>query len=253
MRTTLAALAFTCFAAAAAPALAQAESGPAVEPEAVAALTRMGRYLQTLKTFSVKGTASSEEVLPQGLKVRYDLVSSMEVARPDRVRAEQTSDRRHRQIFYDGTTFSVYSKSSGYYAQAPAATTIQELGSRLQSEYAVGLPLLDLFVWADDKAAKPTLQMARVVGLSTIRGVACDQYVFRQGDHDWQVWIQRGAQPLPRRVVVTATTEARPQTMADYDWTLNPPLSAATFKFSPPPGAVSVPLQRVKEIAVPKR
>ncbi|MBC5783833.1 DUF2092 domain-containing protein [Ramlibacter sp. USB13] len=239
----------------AAPAFAQADTGgPAIEPEAMAALTRMGRYLQTLKTFSVKGATSSEEVLPQGLKVRYDLVSSMEVSRPDHVRAEQTSDRRHRQIVYDGGTFSVYSKSSGYYAQAPATGTIHELGKKLQADYAVELPLLDLFVWADEKAEKPALQVARVVGLSTIRGVACDQYAFRQGDRDWQVWIQRGAQPLPRRIVVTATANpARPQAMADYDWTLNPPLAAGTFKFTPPPGAVSVPLQRVKEIAVPKR
>ena len=254
MRLLPAALALAFALTAAPPAFAQAETGPAIEPEAVAALARMGRYLQTLKTFSVKGVASSEEVLPQGLKVRHDLASSMEVARPDRVRAEQTSDRRHRQIFYDGTTFSVYSKSSGYYAQAPAAGTIQELGGKLQADYAVGLPLLDLFAWADDKAPKPTLQMARVVGLSTIRGIACDQYVFRQGDQDWQVWLQRGGQPLPRRIVVTATgSEARPQTSADYDWTINPPLAAATFKFTPPAGAVSVPLQRVKEIAVPKR
>lgn len=254
MRLPLSALAFAVCVGGAAPAFAQAEGGPAVEPEAVAALARMGRYLQTLKTFSVKGVASNEEVLAQGLKVRHDTVSTMEVSRPDHVRAEQTSDRRHRQIVYDGQTFSVYSKSSGYYAQAPATATIQQLGGKLQADYAVDLPLLDLFAWADDQAEKPALQMARVVGLSTIRGIACDQYVFRQGERDWQVWIQRGAQPLPRRVVVTATgADARPQLVADYDWTLNPPLAAATFKFTPPPGAVSVPLQRVKEIAVPRR
>lgn len=254
MRLPLSALAFALCVGTAAPAFAQAETGPAVEPEAVSALARMGRYLQTLKTFSVKGVASSEEVLPQGLKVRHDTASSMEVSRPNNVRAEQTSDRRHRQIVYDGKTFSVYSKASGYYAQAEASATLQQLGGKLESDYKVDLPLLDLFAWADDKAEKPALQMARVVGLSTIRGIPCDQYVFRQADRDWQVWIQRGSQPLPRRLVVTATgSEARPQLVADYDWTLNPPLAAGTFKFTPPPGAVSVPLQRVKEIAVPRR
>jgi hypothetical protein len=239
-----------------APALAQAEraAAPAIEPEAVAALTRMGRYLQTLRTFTVKGVASSEEVLPQGLKVRHDSSSSMEVARPDHVRAEQTSDRRHRQIVYDGTTFSVYSKSSGYYAQAPATASVYELAGKLQDEYALELPLLDLFAWADEKGQQPPLELAHVVGLSTIRGVPCDQYVYRQGGLDWQVWIQRGAQPLPRRVVATATAkEGRPQASADYDWTLNPQIAATTFRFTPPAGAVSVPLKRVKEISVPRR
>lgn len=239
---------------AAAPAFAQADAGPAIEPEAVAALTRMGRFLQTLGSFSVKGSASSEEVLPQGLKVRHDTWSSMDVVRPDRVRAEQGSDRRHRQVVYDGKTFSVYSKSSGYYAQAPESGTIHELAGKLESEYALDLPLLDLFAWADEKAQRPPLQLARVVGLATIDGVACDQYAFRQDGSDWQVWIQRGAQPLPRRVVVTSMrSEARPQSTADYEWTLNPQIAATTFRFSPPAGAVSVPLKRVKEIAVPQR
>jgi len=254
--TPLPALLLAALLGAAAPAFAQADApaGPAVEPEAVAALARMGRFLQTLKSFSVKGNASTEEVLPQGLKVRHDTWSTMEVARPDHVRAEQTSDRRHRQIVYDGKTFSVYSKSSGYYAQAPESTTIYQLAGKLESEYAVELPLLDLFAWADDQAPRPNFTLARVVGLSTIAGVACDQYAFRQDGVDWQVWIQRGAQPLPRRVVVTSLrSDARPQYAADYEWTLDPQIAPAAFSFTPPAGAVSVPLKRVKEIAVPQR
>jgi hypothetical protein len=170
------------------------------------------------------------------------------------VRAEQTSDRRHRQVVYDGKTFSVYSKSSGYYAQEGTATTVYALAGKLQDDYRLDLPLLDLFAWADDQAQRPPLQLARVVGLATVRGVPCDQYVFRQDGTDWQVWIQRGAQPLPRRVVVTSLRdEARPQSTADYDWTLDPALAPATFDFRPPAGAVSVPLKRVQEIAVPQR
>ena len=242
----------------AAPATAFAQGGspnaPAVEAEAVAALTRMGRFLQTLKSFSVKGNASTEEVLPQGMKVRHDTWGTMVVTRPDHVRAEQTSDRRHRQIVYDGKTFTVYSKSSGYYAQAPESGSIYALAGKLEGEYAVELPLLDLFAWADDKAQRPAFQMARVVGLATIAGVPCDQYAFRQEGMEWQVWIQRGAQPLPRRMVVTSLrSDARPQYTADYEWTLDAPVAEGTFKFTPPAGAVSVPLARVKEIAVPQR
>jgi hypothetical protein len=235
-------------------ALAQVDNGPAIEPEAMAALTRMGKFLQTLQSFRVKGEASTEEVLGQDLKVRHDAASTMDVTRPDHVRAEQTSDRRHRLVVYDGKTFTVYSKSSGYYAQAPMTGTVYEFGNKLESEYPVQLPILDLFAWADDKAQPPEIRMARVVGFATIRGVACDQYVFREAGHDWQVWIQRGAQPLPRRLVVTVTNkESRPQYSAEYDWTLNPQIAATAYQFTPPAGAVSVPLARVKEIAVPRR
>lgn len=240
--------------AASVPALAQADKGPAIEPQAMGALTRMGKFLQTLQSFRVKGEASTEEVLPQDLKVRHDSASTVDVTRPDHVRAEQTSDQRHRLIVYDGKTFTVYSKSSGYYAQAPMSGTVYELGNKLESEYPVQLPILDLFAWADDQAKPPAIRMARVVGFATIRGVVCDQYVFREEGQDWQVWIQRGAQPLPRRLVVTVTSKpSRPQYSADYDWTLNPQIAATTYQFTPPAAAISVPLARVKELAVPSR
>lgn len=250
----LATMVLLAFALLATPAVRAQRDAPAMEPEAVAALQRMGQYLGTLGSFTVKGLATTEEVLPQGLKVRHDTNATMDVTRPDHVRAEQTSDRRHRLVVYDGKTFSVYSKSSGYYAQAPTTGSVYEMARRIETEYALELPLLDLFAWADANAQRPALQMARVVGLSTVRGVPCDQYAFRQDGTDWQVWIQRGAQPLPRRLVVTSTrTDARPQYTADYDWTLQPQIAATSFAFSPPAGAISVPLQRVKEIAVPQQ
>jgi hypothetical protein len=244
---------FACVLALAAAGRAQGQDGPAIEPEATAALQRMGQTLKGLRTFSVKGVASREDVLPQGVKVRRDMVSSLDVARPDHVRAEQTAAGWHRQIVYDGKTVSISSKSAGYYAQTPATATVYQLADRVESEYALDLPLLGLFAWADDAAPRPQLQLARVVGLANVHGVPCDQYVYRQDGMDWQLWIQRGAQALPRRLVVTSTrSDARLQVVEDYDWTLNPPLTANAFVFSPSPGEIAVPLARLKEVAVVK-
>ena len=51
---------------AAAPA---ATAHPTLEPEAVAALERMGAYLRTLTTFGGEADVTSEEVLPSGQKI----------------------------------------------------------------------------------------------------------------------------------------------------------------------------------------
>ena len=45
------------------------------------------------------------------------------------------------------------------------------------------------------------------VGPSVVGGVTCEQYAFRQADIDWQIWIQLGDYPLPRRLVATTTTD----------------------------------------------
>jgi hypothetical protein len=40
---------------------------------------------------------------------------------------------------------------------------------------------------------------AGYIGTSWIDGVECDHVAVRQADVDWQVWIERGDTPLPRK------------------------------------------------------
>lgn len=42
-----------------------------------------------------------------------------------------------------------------------------------------------------------------VVGKSVIDGVRCDHLAFRGPDIDWQIWIEDGDRPLPRKYVIT--------------------------------------------------
>jgi hypothetical protein len=79
-----------------------------------------------------------------------------------------------------------------------------------------------------------------------VGGVSCGHYAYRQEGLDWQVWIQLGDFPLPRRLVLTTMTdEARPQYTATYTWNLAPSFNDATFTFVPPPGAHKVVLAEI--------
>jgi hypothetical protein len=57
-----------------------------------------------------------------------------------------------------------------------------------------------------------------------------------------QLWIAQGAQPLPRRVVITyKNAPGQPQFRADfYDWSVAPQADAAAFTFVPPAGAEQI-------------
>src|SRR5262245_37761195 len=81
---------------------AQADTGPAIEPGAMAALNKMGTYLQTLKSFQVLAKTTVEEVLTDGQKVQFSGATDLLVRRPDRFRAEVDGDRQSRLYFYDG-------------------------------------------------------------------------------------------------------------------------------------------------------
>ena len=55
---------------------------PAVEPEAVAALERMGAYLRGLPAFVVRAYTTTDEVLESGQKIQLDGVVDLRVRSP---------------------------------------------------------------------------------------------------------------------------------------------------------------------------
>lgn len=233
---------------------AQAQQSTAIDPQAKEALQNMGRHLQSLRSFSVKARSSTDQVLTTGEKIELDAEATIWATRPNRLRVDSKSDRRSRQIFYDGTRFTVFGKATGFYATVPAPATLRELQAKISEDYGLELPLADLFAWGSDTEQHADLTAASAIGLATIRGIACDQYAFRQEGLDWQVWIQRGPRPLPRRLVLTTTTdEARPQYRVDLDWEPEAKLSPAIFKFTPPAGARPIPLRRIDEPGAPTR
>src|SRR5581483_9614028 len=88
---------------------------PLVDPQAIAALDRMGAFLRAQNSMKVTAEMTTDEVLDNGQKVQRQGVATLEVSRPDRLRADVVSDRRNEQLFYDGKTFTIYQPALGYY------------------------------------------------------------------------------------------------------------------------------------------
>ncbi|MCR5880806.1 DUF2092 domain-containing protein [Phenylobacterium sp. J367] len=75
-----------------------------------------------------------------------------------------------------------------------------------------------------------------LVGVETIDGVKTSHFAFREDHIDWQVWIQQGDQPLPRKVVIVDRRDpTHPSYIARLSWTLNPTLTDAAFAAARPP------------------
>jgi hypothetical protein len=209
-----------------------------VEPDAVAALEKMGAYLRALTAFQVRAATTREDVLTDGEKVQFSSVTDVLVQKPDRFRAEVDGDRHTRLYLYDGKTFTLFARRAGYYATVPAPPTIGELEDRLADKYGIEVPLADLFRWGGPKASTKEITVASDIGPGVVEGVTCEHYAFRQPGVDWQIWIQNGSYPLPRKLVITTMTdEARPQFSSVYTWNLAPSFNDAAFTFDPPDDA----------------
>jgi hypothetical protein len=228
----------------AAPAAPEPDASDATERDssAIAALEKMGSYLRGLTTFQIRGETSRDEVLDDGQSIEFAAVVDMIVQRPNRIRAEVTSDRKQRLYFGDGKTFSVWARRMNYYATIPAPPTLRELADTLADKYDLELPLVDLFYWGERKSLDD-IRGASDIGASQVDGVTCEHYAFRQEGADWQVWIQQGDYPLPRKLVIRTTTDAaRPQYTATLAWNLAPSYDDTAFTFVPPKDAKRITL-----------
>jgi hypothetical protein len=237
------------FAFAALVASAEAQQGSAaVNPAAIKALTDMASYLRNLKAFQVESATTTDEVQDDGQLIQYTAKVNFVVQMPNKLLATASSDRNERTFIYDGKTFTMFAHRAGYYATVPAPGTLRELDDALSEKYDIELPLADLFRFGSPDWKGTDIKAATDIGPSEISGITCEHFAFRQDDVDWQVWIQKGEYPLPRKLVITTTTEAaRPQHTATYTWNLAPSFNQESFTFVPPAGARKIVLATAGE------
>jgi len=219
-----------------------------VEDGAVDAIKEMSNYLMTAKTLAITSQGSLDVVTNDGQRIQLDGTTTYKVRRPGFV-IDYESNIKSRKFIYDGKTFTVYSPKLGYYAQAPAPATNKEVLDAIYNKYGISLPLVDLFRWGDGTNADriQALKSAYEVGSATIDGVDTDHFAFREADVDWEVWIQKGDQPLPRKLVIVDRTDpARPTFIARLSWQINPTFTDADFTFVPDANSKKIQLATYK-------
>jgi hypothetical protein len=220
-----------------------------VAPGAIQALKDMGAYLQTLQRFSVTTRVTGERVLADGQKLQHAAKATMDVARPNRLRARIFTASAERELIYNGKVVTLYTPAQKYYSNVEFSENLTGLVRRLQQRYGIEVPLADLFLWGTTDAPLDTIESAMNAGQDFVGDDLCDHYAFRQGNLDWQVWIKSGAQRLPRKLVITnRADDARPQSMSVIEWSLKPSFKDSIFTFAPPPGA-----QRVEVVPLKSR
>lgn len=216
-------------------------SARAVQPQAVQALRNMSAYLRTLGSFEVRVSTTRDELDANGQKLQFVGNLDYKVRRPNGFVITSDESGRTRQLLYDGKTLTLFTPSTGFYARVSAPPTIRQTLTLAADRYDIRPPLVDLFKWGEGDDGVRRLTSGYRVGEATVEGQLADQYAFRQSGVDWQIWIARGARPLPLRVAVTSTAEPeRPTFNADLSWKTREQFADNTFAFHPPASAVQI-------------
>jgi hypothetical protein len=219
-----------------------------IDPQTMELLARTSAYLQSLSAFTVDAEVTQDEIADEDFKLQRTSTVRVSVRRPDRMRAEIAGDQGERLFTYDGATLGVYLKSQNYYGALAAPSTLRETLDQVIEQHGIEMPLLDVIYVAMGGEIQDSLRVAGTIGPSIIDGFACTQMAFRSDRVDWQLWVEQGSTPLPRKLVITTTdAPTRPQYSAVMRWDLSSSVSEDRFSFQPPPGTFPIALGAVSK------
>ena len=215
--------------------LAGENDASAIEPHADRILQEMSAYLQSADQFTFQTDISYDSVLVNGQKIQFGGTGEIAVQRPNRLRVEYRGDEGARRVVFDGHTLTVHDLIADFYAQREMTADIDTAVDRMFEKFGFSVPTADL-VYADPYATlTASVDTGFVVGLHTVQGVRCHHLSFSQESIDWQIWIEDGPRPLPRKLLITYKDEpGAPQyTVQLSRWDLRPRISKAYFEFHP--------------------
>jgi hypothetical protein len=247
MQTTVrkrltATLARCALAAVAGFALAAQAQPAGISPEAQRLLKASTDFLASQKEFSAETRNTLEVVLKSGQKIEFNHVARMSAQRPNKLRAERTGDLVDQVFIYDGKSLTLHNPQEKVFAQVAAPDTLEAMLEFARTKLDIVAPAGDLLNKNAYAILMDGVTDGFVVGKAVIEGVRCDHLAFRAPHVDLQVWVQEGAQPLPRKLVITTRDlpNAPQFGVTVTKWNLKPTFNAQTFSFTPPAGAKKV-------------
>lgn len=210
-----------------------------VDPDALKLLRKSTDYLASAKQFSVQTDTALGAVTSTGQKLQFGHSVTMTVQRPSKLRAERVGELVGQVFYYDGKSLSVSVPNGSYHATVSAPPTIDAMLDFARDKLDIVAPAADLVYSNAYERLTEGLTSAFVVGEAMVGGARCDHLAFRNAEVDWQIWIQRGDKPLPRKFVVTSKNMPQsPEFVVILSkWDAAPKITDAMFRYAPPKGS----------------
>lgn len=217
------------------------------------ALRKMCDHLQSLKSFSFEAEILFDEV-DAGQKITLAKTLRCDVQRPNRARGHAVGDDGERKYWYDGKQVSILDATSNVYCTTEVPDTLDATLDMMATKYGLAIPTSDLLYSDAYATLMEGVERARFVGKHRVSGHECLHLAFSQESLDWQLWIEAGEHPFPRRMVVSYKgLPGSPQFVATFTkWDASAKFDEKHFQFQPSPGMDRIDLVPVDaEAAAP--
>jgi hypothetical protein len=202
----------------------------------------MSDYMAQLQQFKIQTENMLEIVLTSGQKIQYYNQLEIAIKRPNKLRVGREGEVYDQEFFYDGKTLTQYSKGANYYASIEVPPTLDGALDFALETLHIEAPAADLIYSNSYEILMENVVSGFYVGMSIVDGVNCHHLAYRNNDVDWQIWIEDGDKPLPKKFVITTKwlTGAPQYTVSVKSWDLSPKLKDDIFTFVPPKDAQKI-------------
>jgi len=213
-------------------ALAQAKDAKAV-------LKTMSDYVGRQKTIELTFDSDIEVITPQMEKIQFTNSGGALLSRPNQLRAQRVGGYADVAMVFDGKTVNIVARHLNGYAQFAAPGSVDQLFEALRAGHGISMPFADLLLSNSYEALVAGVIEAKHIGRGVIDGRECEHLAFRNFDTDWQLWVEVGENPIPRKMVITSKTlNSAPQyTLRVKTWNTDLKLPSDAFVFAAPANA----------------
>jgi hypothetical protein len=183
--------------------VAAVDTAEPVHPTQVEAIMRsMSDLLGSSKGLSLRAQVIHDDALDSGVLVQRSATLELVIDRPAGIHAVLTEGAEQRKLWSDGKTATLFDVSSKIYSRTKVPGKIGPTLDFLMEKYGLSLPLADFLFEKPYEALMGHVGRAYYIGLVEVDGAMCHQLAFTQDSIDWQLWVEAGVRPVPRRLLI---------------------------------------------------
>ncbi|EFK09771.1 conserved hypothetical protein [delta proteobacterium NaphS2] len=220
------------------------------EEDAKRLVKAMSDYMAAQNSISLAYDAILEIVTKDHQKLGLASSGTVDMKRPDKLRATRTGGFADVEMLFDGKMLTLFGKNANLYAQVEIPGTIDHLIDELRVKYHKTLPAADLLMTNIYDQLMPAVIDIKDLGSGVISGVECDHLAFRTKEVDWEIWIAHGDHPHPCRYVITSKliTDAPQYSILVREWKTGDEVTVDDFKFKNSTKAKKIDLKDIPEL-----
>jgi hypothetical protein len=183
-------------------AAAQEVAANAISPDALVQIKRMTDYIGSLSDARMTVIESREEPVQGAGRVRKQVQRSYTMRRPNQLAWSATGEGVNASGAFDGTELKLENNLNSRATTIPIAGTLDTLLTTLRDQEKLTLPMADLFASNLYDRLTGEMTTARYMGLHQMDGEICHYVACENGQIQWQMWIAKEGNPVPKRVLI---------------------------------------------------